>query len=75
MDWYLWLKHAAFMTMLWGAYVSFRKRPRALRYGGKVYYPMPDGRFCTRWGRIIRDPALLEALAKAHTTQATGVAS
>lgn len=66
MDWYLWLKLAVVLTMLWGAYVSFRSRPKPFRHEGKVYYPMPDGRFCTRWGRIIRDPALLVALAEAH---------
>lgn len=65
--------------MGYGAYVNFKRRPRPFRYEGRACYPLPDGRFCTRWGRIIRDPQLEEALrqamtssAEAHDTSETG---
>ncbi len=58
-----WVRVLALAGMAWGAWVNFRKRPRGLRYEGKLYYPLPDGRFCSRWGLIVTDPALTEALA------------
>ena len=60
------LRAAALVAMAWGAYASFRSRPRGFRHAGRLYYPLPDGRFCTRFGRIVTDAALVAELRAAQ---------
>lgn len=57
----------ALLAMAWGAWSTFRKAPRAFAFEGRKYYSLPDGRFCTRWGRIITDGALHERLMRHRT--------
>lgn len=58
------LRAIALVAMAYGAWANFRKAPRGFTFEGRTYYPLPDGRFCTRWGRIITDPALHARLAQ-----------
>lgn len=67
MDWVDWLRVIALLGMAYGAYVNFKRRPKPFRHEGRVYYPLADGRFCTRWGRIVKDEALERALREMHS--------
>lgn len=62
MEWTDWLRLAALLSMAYGAYETFKRSPKPFSYEGRKYYPLPDGRFCTRWGKIVKDSALEQAL-------------
>ena len=68
MDTYDWLRAAALAATCYWAYVQFKRRPKPLRHAGRKYYPMPGGRFCTGWGRVVRDPELEAALRACHAS-------
>ncbi len=71
MDGYDWLRAAALVAMCYGVYVQLKRRPKPFVHAGRRYYPLPDGRFCTRWGRIVQDPQLEAALRACHAAMAS----
>jgi hypothetical protein len=65
MDWEQWLRLLAIVAMAAGAWRAWKTMPKPVEFEGRKYYPLPDGGFRTAWGRRIKDPAILAALAPA----------
>ncbi|MBX3592923.1 hypothetical protein [Sphingomonas sp.] len=59
------LRLLSIVGLSYGAWQGWRRRPPALRHAGRAYYRLADGRYCTRWGRVVTDPATLAALSAA----------
>jgi len=59
------LRLLVIIGMGFGAWNAWKALPEAVVVNGRKYYPQPDGSYRTIWGRRAKDPAVLEALARA----------
>lgn len=59
------LRVISVIGLSYGAWRGWRNRPPSFLHEGRKYFRLPDGRFCSRWGRIVTDPAKVAALSAA----------
>jgi hypothetical protein len=70
MDWLDVLRLLSAAGMAYGAWLSYKNLPPKFVHDGRTYYRNKDGRFSTRWGRLIKDPALIGALEASWSNRA-----
>jgi hypothetical protein len=67
-----WLRLFSVVATACAVWSLWRARPKPVLIDGRSYYRQPDGGWRTVWGRRVRDPALLDALAAATDTRQGG---
>jgi hypothetical protein len=69
------LRLLAVLGVAYGAWQGIKNRPPPIRYNGKKYFPLADGRFANAWGLIVKDEtvvARLQALREKDLTRPPG---